>query len=258
FREPDQLRWTLIRQLIEEHCLDHAEDGGVGADAEDEREDGDGGKGWLPRERPESVSEVAGQVAHGGRLYAALLPDVHELQVVGGDVLCRLIGRSRAAQERGRRLPEHRAADGETGRGGAVGRGREPAADGRDFRRLAEDDLAAGGVGGNRAVDGARALARERALDFPELRRQRAPIRFGDEAGEHRRPPDRLEVLLRLAAPRDQNLDDQRLAGGAAPGLQALELLPLPLANRLLIVGAVADEHLDEGARQRARERIGG
>ena len=68
---------------------------------------------------------------------------------------------------------------------------------------------------------------------------------------------DRFECVLGFAAPRDQDLHDQRLARGATPGLQRVELLPLPIANRLIVIRSIPDEHFDERAGQPARKRLG-
>ncbi len=46
------------RQRLEQHGVDDAEDGGVGADAEGEREDGDGAVGGLLTQHPGAVDEV--------------------------------------------------------------------------------------------------------------------------------------------------------------------------------------------------------
>jgi hypothetical protein len=60
----DEPRRIPVGQLVQEHRFDHAEDRGVRADAEDEREDRDRGKRRLPRERAPRVANVADHVAH--------------------------------------------------------------------------------------------------------------------------------------------------------------------------------------------------
>ena len=56
----------LVRQRVEDDGLDDAEDGGVGADAEREREHGDQHKGRLPAQGAEGVGEGGGPVSHAG------------------------------------------------------------------------------------------------------------------------------------------------------------------------------------------------
>jgi hypothetical protein len=43
---------VLVGQGLEEHAIDHAEDGGVGADAEGQREHGQGGVAGVLQQRP--------------------------------------------------------------------------------------------------------------------------------------------------------------------------------------------------------------
>ena len=47
-----------IRQRPQEHGVDHAEDGGVGADAEGERDDGDNAEGGRLDQHPDGVTEI--------------------------------------------------------------------------------------------------------------------------------------------------------------------------------------------------------
>ena len=170
----------------------------------------------------------------------------------------RPIGGARAAQECRRRLPEDRAADRKTDRGGA-GRGRrEPAPDGGEVGGLSENDLAARRVRGNRRVDRARAFRRQRAFDLPEFGREAAAIRLGDEAGKHRGPADRLELRprVRRAAPPGS----PRTSGLPAPRHQvcsASSFSHCPSRIAWFVVRSIPDEHFDEGAGQRARERFG-
>src|SRR5205085_9322961 len=86
---------------------------------------------------------------------------------------------------------------------------------------------------------------------------QTAIVCLVHEARKHRRPAGRFELVLGLAGSSDENLDDQRLAGGAAPRMQLEQLAKLLVVNRRLVVGPVTDEDLDEGAGERAIERLG-
>jgi len=55
----------LVRQRIQDDGLDHAEDGGIGADAKGEREHGDQGERRLAAQGAEGVGEGGGPVGHG-------------------------------------------------------------------------------------------------------------------------------------------------------------------------------------------------
>ena len=50
-----------VGQRLHQHAVDDAEDGGGRADAEGEREDGDGGEAGRPRERPNGVLQILQQ-----------------------------------------------------------------------------------------------------------------------------------------------------------------------------------------------------
>jgi hypothetical protein len=56
--DDDEARRILIGKLIEEDGLDDAEDRRVRADAEDQRQDRDGGERRLPEERPNRVAKI--------------------------------------------------------------------------------------------------------------------------------------------------------------------------------------------------------
>ena len=58
FAHEDELRGVFERQRAEEDGVDDAEDGGIGADAESESEDGDGGEAGGFRERADGVFQV--------------------------------------------------------------------------------------------------------------------------------------------------------------------------------------------------------
>ncbi len=63
FHDIHELFGMRIRQRLEQSRVDHAENGGVGADAEGEREHGHGGKGRRLAELPQGIAEVE---EHGG------------------------------------------------------------------------------------------------------------------------------------------------------------------------------------------------
>src|SRR4051794_2104814 len=86
------------------------------------------------------------------------LPCRDEFQVGIRDGGRRGFGGYLTCQEGRRGLPEYGAPDGETGRGRAGGARGKPALDGRQIGGFAEDDLPAGGVGGDGGVDRPRAL----------------------------------------------------------------------------------------------------
>lgn len=56
--ERHELVGTLDRQWPQQHRVDQAEDGGVGAGAERQRDDGHGGKAALPAEHAQGVSQI--------------------------------------------------------------------------------------------------------------------------------------------------------------------------------------------------------
>src|SRR5207253_8838761 len=58
----DSIR-VRIRKGTQQDGIDDAKDGGVSADAERQRQDGDGGKGWLFRQHPQGVSQILEQHA---------------------------------------------------------------------------------------------------------------------------------------------------------------------------------------------------
>jgi len=49
---------------MQDEAVDDAEDGGVAADAERERENRDGGKAWTPRQLPARVAQVLSKCIH--------------------------------------------------------------------------------------------------------------------------------------------------------------------------------------------------
>jgi hypothetical protein len=51
-------------QGAEENSIDHGEDGGVGADAEGESEDGNGGEGGIAGEDAQGVAEIVQESVH--------------------------------------------------------------------------------------------------------------------------------------------------------------------------------------------------
>ena len=59
----DEAIFVAVDERPEEHAADHAEDGGVGADAERERDDNREGQPLDPGERPEGETEI-GEEAH--------------------------------------------------------------------------------------------------------------------------------------------------------------------------------------------------
>ncbi len=142
--------------------------------------------------------------------------------------------------------------------GGAGGARAEPAIDCREIRGLPEDDLPARWVCRDRCVDGARRpRGDERAFDLPELRRQAAAVRLGDELGQHRGSSRRFELVLGLVLSRHEHFEHERLALAAAPGLQRLELGPLFGKRLRLVVPPIAGEHLDERAGERGGKGVG-
>ena len=72
FPERDQLRGIAVGQGVEQDRFDDAEDSGVCADAEHEREDRDGGESGLPFQRAARVSNVSKQAAHAPQLSARM------------------------------------------------------------------------------------------------------------------------------------------------------------------------------------------
>jgi hypothetical protein len=105
----DQPRGVLVGKLIQQHRLDHAEDGGVRADPEHQGEDRHARERGLPGQRANGVANIADQMSHnrrsiagGGRAgalrfkiadlrfkiggrEAATNPGVDEIQVVAAD-----------------------------------------------------------------------------------------------------------------------------------------------------------------------------
>ena len=67
FADLYQLIWFRVRQGLQQQGVDEAEDGGVGADAESEGEDGDSGEAGRLEKLAEGVAEVGehGRVADG-------------------------------------------------------------------------------------------------------------------------------------------------------------------------------------------------
>jgi hypothetical protein len=61
-----KFRGALDGQRPDQNGIDDAERGGVGADAEGEREDGDEGEARVLAEPPEGQTEVEQQTVHGG------------------------------------------------------------------------------------------------------------------------------------------------------------------------------------------------
>jgi len=64
FPQHHQARRVLVGELVQQDGLDHAEDGGVGADAEHQREDRHRRERRLPSQRAKGVADIADQVAH--------------------------------------------------------------------------------------------------------------------------------------------------------------------------------------------------
>ena len=64
---------VLVRQRLEEHGIDDAEDGGGGANAEAQRDDG-GGEAWVPGERPSAVPEIAPEISRDPRMILITRP----------------------------------------------------------------------------------------------------------------------------------------------------------------------------------------
>ena len=62
--EHRQLLGRLIRKRPQEHGVEHAEDRGVRANAEREREHGDGSKAGILSQRPKGVSKVLSETGH--------------------------------------------------------------------------------------------------------------------------------------------------------------------------------------------------
>src|SRR5262249_56605626 len=60
----DQLLWIGKRQRLEQDGVDDAEHGGVGADAERERQDGRQREAGLPDEGADAVAEVLNESVH--------------------------------------------------------------------------------------------------------------------------------------------------------------------------------------------------
>src|SRR5438046_10306333 len=56
----DQPRGMRIRQRTQKNGVHHAENGGVGTDAESEREYGDGGEARAALQHAERIAEIAG------------------------------------------------------------------------------------------------------------------------------------------------------------------------------------------------------
>ena len=66
-------RGVANRKRAQQDSVDEAEDGGVGADAEGESENGDGGEAWRLAEHPQPESEVLKKGLHvASRLSAKL------------------------------------------------------------------------------------------------------------------------------------------------------------------------------------------
>ena len=63
--DPDQAVRLRVRQRLQEHAADDAEDGGVGADPDRQGDDGDGGEQRCASEAADGVAELAGDRAHG-------------------------------------------------------------------------------------------------------------------------------------------------------------------------------------------------
>ena len=56
--EQDELLRLLDGKIAEQDCVEKAEDGGVGADAEGEREQGDGGERRTAKQRAQAVGDI--------------------------------------------------------------------------------------------------------------------------------------------------------------------------------------------------------
>jgi len=65
FPDPDQAFGLGIRQRSEKDGVDDAENRGVGADADSERDDGDGGEAEVRAQGAEGVPEVLKERVHG-------------------------------------------------------------------------------------------------------------------------------------------------------------------------------------------------
>jgi len=68
FEHHDEPSRVPIGKRSEEHAVDDAEDGGVRADPERQRQDHDEGETGRLGERPDGVAEVLGEGGHEGRL----------------------------------------------------------------------------------------------------------------------------------------------------------------------------------------------
>ena len=52
------------RERTQENAVDQAEDGGVGADAEAERDDRDGGEAFVLQQHSQAVADVLEEISH--------------------------------------------------------------------------------------------------------------------------------------------------------------------------------------------------
>ncbi len=68
----DELIRLGIRQRREQRRVDHAEDGGVGGDAQREGQHGDGGEAGVPAQHPHAVSRISQHVHGASRALGAL------------------------------------------------------------------------------------------------------------------------------------------------------------------------------------------
>ncbi len=104
----NELRRCLDRQHAQQHRVDQAEDGGVGADPQREGQDGDGGESRIVAQHARGIAQVLQQVFDGGpapSLARDLPPEggAAELQVRRAV----RVGGGRAAFDRGSRLHVH-------------------------------------------------------------------------------------------------------------------------------------------------------
>ena len=90
---------VLVGQRLEQHAVDHAEDGGVGADTEAQRQHGEGGKARVLPQRAGTVAEIGEQFlepAHTARIPCFFFVLFHWSKIPDRQ-LPRLVGRHPSA-----------------------------------------------------------------------------------------------------------------------------------------------------------------
>src|SRR5262245_31170067 len=166
----------------------------------------------------------------------ALVVDVDEPPVVGGDLLGGVLPREVAVDEPLQRVPPDRTTDREPDVAGHARAGPQPVVDRRVVRAAAQDDahaaIAPAPAHGGR--DRLAVLAPGEALDLPDVRLDAGLLQLADRGVHELRARLPVPVLLAargldlLGRGRDQQLEQERAVVLVQPVAQALEPRGLP------------------------------